>query len=67
VDTARLPTNVCVVPDLGDELLIAIDRLGALLGSVAIWEMEDDVVLRVAGPVCRREGTGRPEPKLAVL
>jgi hypothetical protein len=46
VDADRSPTNVRVVPDLGDELLIVIDRLGALLGSVAIWEMEDDVGLR---------------------
>jgi hypothetical protein len=45
VDTARLPTNVRVVPDLGDELLLVIDRIEALLGSVAIWEMEDDVGL----------------------
>jgi len=46
VDADRSPTNVRVVPDLGDELLIVIDRLGALLGSVAIWEMEDDVGLQ---------------------
>ena len=45
MDTARSPTNVRVVPDLGDELLIVIDRLEALLGSMAIWEMEDDVGL----------------------
>lgn len=56
-----------VVPELRDELLIVVDRLKALLGSVAVWEMEDDVGLRVAGPVCRREGTGRPEPNSAVL
>ena len=45
MDADRSPTNVRVVPDLGDELLIVIDRLGALLGSVAIWEIEDDVGL----------------------
>jgi len=45
VDTAGSPTNVRVVPDLGDELLLVIDRLEALLGSMAIWEMEDDVGL----------------------
>jgi hypothetical protein len=31
VDTARSPTNVRVVPDLRDGLLLAIDRLEALL------------------------------------
>ena len=45
MDTAGSPTNVRVVPDLGDELLLAIDRLEVLLGSMAIWEMEDDVGL----------------------
>ena len=45
MDTAGSPTNVRVVPDLGDELLLVIDRLEALLGSMAIWEMEDDVGL----------------------
>jgi hypothetical protein len=45
VDAARSPTNVRVVPDLGDELLIVIDRLEALLRSVAVWEIEDDVGL----------------------
>ena len=45
MDTARSPTNVRVVPDLGDELLLVIDRLEALLGSVAVWEIEDDVGL----------------------
>jgi hypothetical protein len=45
VDADRSPTNVRVVPDLGDELLIVIDRLEALLGSMAIWEIEDDVGL----------------------
>jgi hypothetical protein len=45
VDADRSPTNVRVVPDLGDELLIVIDRLEALLGSMAVWEIEDDVEL----------------------
>ena len=45
MDTARSPRNVRVVPDLGDELLMVIDRLEALLGSMAIWEIEDDVGL----------------------
>jgi hypothetical protein len=45
VDADRSSTNGRVVPDLGDELLIAIDRLEALLGSVAVWEIEDDVGL----------------------
>jgi hypothetical protein len=45
VDADRCPTNVRVVPDLGGELLIVIDRLEALLGSMAIWEIEDDVGL----------------------
>jgi hypothetical protein len=58
VDADRSPTKVRVVPDLGDELLIVIDRLGALLGSVAIWEIEDDVGL--PAPFRRREGAGRP-------
>ena len=45
MDADRSPTNVRVVPDLGDELLLAVDRLEALLGSMAIWEVEDDVGL----------------------
>jgi hypothetical protein len=45
VDAARSPTNVRVVPDLDDELLVAIDRLEALLLSLAVWEMEDEVGL----------------------
>jgi hypothetical protein len=45
VDTARSPTNVRVVPDLDDELLLAIDRLEALLASLAVWEAEADVGL----------------------
>ena len=40
VDFDCLPTNVRVVPDLGDELLMVLDRLEALLGSVAVWETE---------------------------
>jgi len=44
VDTAR-PTNVRVVPDLDDELLRAIDRLEALLASLAVWEMDAEVGL----------------------
>ena len=58
MDSDCLPTNVRVVPDLGDELLIVIDRLEALLGSVAVWEIEDDV--GVTSPLRRREGAGRP-------
>ena len=45
MDADRSPTNVRVVPDLDDELLIVIDRLEALLGSMAIWQIEDDVGL----------------------
>ena len=76
MDADRSPTNVRVVPDLGDELLMVIDRLEALLGSVAIWEIEDDVGLpapfadgkalgalqTVAGVV--RPTQGRDEPQL---
>ena len=58
MDADRSSTNVRVVPDLGDELLIAIDRLEALLGSVAVGEIEDDV--GATSPVRRREGAGRP-------
>jgi hypothetical protein len=39
VDADRSRTNVRVVPDLGNELLIVIDRLEALLGSVGVWEI----------------------------
>jgi hypothetical protein len=49
VHADRSPTNVRVVPDLGDELLVVIDRLEALLGSVAVWEIEDDVGLHRPG------------------
>jgi hypothetical protein len=45
VENARPPANVRVVPDLGDELLRVVDRLEALLASMAIWEAEDDVGL----------------------
>jgi hypothetical protein len=76
VDFDCLPTNVRVVPDLGDELLMVLDRLEALLGSVAVWELEDDVGLpapfadgqalgawqTVAGVV--RPTQGRGEPRL---
>ena len=31
--------------DLGDELLLAVDRLEALWVSMAVWEIEDDVGL----------------------
>ncbi len=41
---ARPPTNVRVVPDLGDELLLALARLEALLLSLATWEAEADAV-----------------------
>jgi hypothetical protein len=47
VDTDRPPTNVRVVPDLGDELLIVIERLEALFGSMAVWQVEDGVALPV--------------------
>ena len=39
MDADRSRTNVRVVPDLGNELLIVIDRLEALLGSVGVWEI----------------------------
>ena len=45
MDAARSPTNVRVVPDLDEELLLAFDRLEALLMSLAVWEMEADVGL----------------------
>jgi hypothetical protein len=41
---ARPPTNVRVVPDLGGELLLALERLEALLLSLATWEAEADDV-----------------------
>ena len=47
-----------VVPDLGDELLMVFDRLEALLGSVAVWEMRGR--RRVTSPLRRGEGAGRP-------
>jgi hypothetical protein len=75
VDFDCLPTNVRVVPDLGDELLMVFDRLEALLGSVAVWEGEDDVELpapfaegkalgalqTVAGVVRPTQGRGEPQ------
>lgn len=45
MDTARSTTNVRVVPDLDDELLLALGRLEALLLSLAVWTAEDDVEL----------------------
>ncbi len=74
MDFDCLPTNVRVVPDLGDELLMVFDRLEALLGSVAVWEGEDDVELpapfaegkalgalqTVAGVVRPTQGRGEP-------
>ena len=39
MDADRSRTNVRVVPDLGNELLIVIDRLEALLGSLGVWEI----------------------------
>jgi hypothetical protein len=76
VDADHSPTNVRVVPDLGDELLVVIDRLEALLASMAVWEIEDAVGLpapfaggkalgalqTVAGVV--RPTQGRDEPQL---
>ena len=75
MDFDCLPTNVRVVPDLGDELLMVFDRLEALLGSVAVWEGEDDVELpapfaegkalgalqTVAGVVRPIQGRGEPQ------
>jgi hypothetical protein len=66
---------VRVVPDLGDELLMVFDRLEALLGSVAVWEGEDNVELpapfaegkalgalqTVAGVVRPIQGRGEPQ------
>ena len=45
MDVTSAPVNVRVVPDLDDELLQVFDRLEALLASLAIWEVEDDVGL----------------------
>jgi hypothetical protein len=75
VDFDCLPTNVRVVPDLGDELLMVFDRLEARLASVAVWEGEDDVGLpapfaegkalgalqTVAGVVRPTQGRGEPQ------
>ena len=76
MDTARSPTNVRLVPDLGDELLLAFERPEALLGSMAVWETEDDVGLpapfadgRALGALQTVRGVvrptqGRDEPQL---
>jgi hypothetical protein len=45
VDVARAPTNVRVVPDLDDGLLLALDQVEALVMSLAVWEAEDGVEL----------------------
>jgi hypothetical protein len=45
VDTTRSSRNVRVVPDLDDELLLALGRLEALLLSLAARTSEDDVEL----------------------
>jgi hypothetical protein len=47
VDAARAPTNVRVVPDLDDGLLLALDHVEALVMSLAVWEMQDGVELPV--------------------
>ena len=56
--TARSPTNLHVVPDLGDGLLLAIDRLEALLfvDGMALGALQTvrDVV---------RPTQGREEPR----
>ena len=49
-----------VVPDLGDELLMVFDRLEAQLGSVAVWEGEDNVELPAPSPRGRRWAPCRP-------
>jgi hypothetical protein len=45
LDSVRAPTDVRVVPDLDEKLLLALDRVEALLGSLAVWETEDGVEL----------------------
>jgi hypothetical protein len=65
VDADRSPTNVRVVPDLGDELLIVIDRLEALLGSMAVWEVEDDVGL--PAPFADRKALGALQAAASVV
>ena len=55
-----LPTNVRVVPDLGDELLMVFDRLEAQLGSVAVWEGEDNVEL--PAPFAEGKALGALQP-----
>ena len=48
------------MPDLGDELLIVIDRLEALLGSMAIWEMRTTSGYQPRSPTARRWAPSRP-------
>ena len=60
VHAVRLLMNARVVPDLGDESLIVIHRLEALLGSMAVWEIEDDVGLPARSPTGRRWAPCRP-------
>lgn len=43
-DTAE-PDDLRVVPDLGDELLYALDQVEELLLTLTVWEQEDDVHL----------------------
>jgi hypothetical protein len=59
VDPARPPTNAHVVPDLDEELLQSLDRVEALLVSLAVWETEDDVGL--AAPFAHRQALGALE------
>ena len=56
VDATRAPTNVRVVPDLDDELLRELDRLEALLVSLAAWEAERGVDLPPPFPQGRALG-----------
>ena len=69
-----MPTNVRVAPDLGDELMLVIGRLEALLGCIAVWEVEDDVGLPApfadrkvlagrAADRARRGAVVRPNPR----
>jgi P-type Cu2+ transporter len=51
VDTARSPTNVRVVPDLGDELLIMIQNLAWATGYNLISVPIAAGVLAIAGIV----------------
>jgi len=45
VSSARTTTDLRVVPDLGEELLAAIDRLEGLLESLSLWEKADGITL----------------------